>query len=429
MAEHDVFLGYDPRVGQRQAHLGFAGKRFGVTIAHRRFGKTVLARMELIDHALRKAKFEGAYIAPFLSQARRVFWSALRDVAMRIPHTECRETEMLVVFPNGSTIRCMGADSADGIRGLGFDLVVGDEFADWEPSVLPMVVIPTLAGRDGRLLLIGTAKGIDPLTEIYEKHLNDPEWYCAKFSGEETGVFTAEELAVLKSSMTDRQYRLEILCDWNVGAPDQLITGEMVDAAFARSYSADVFKNAPRIIGCDIARSGEDFNVIYRRQGLQGWEPVAFQDPNLMSTARKITDAYYAFDADVIFIDGGGVGAGVVDFLRERDLPIIEVQFGAKASDPRFLNLRAEMWFNMMHWIRSGGRIHPDPLMKTELTSPTHFTNDKGQTQVESKDSLKKRGLKSPDRADALAITFAFPVAQRASKVAHPAKSDWDPFG
>jgi hypothetical protein len=383
--------------------------------------------MELIHRALEMPKFEGAYIAPFLSQGRRVFWLPLKDVCLKIPGTVCRETEMLVEFPNGSTIRCLGADNADGIRGLGFDYVVGDEYADWSQEVLPMVVMPTLAGREGGICLIGTPKGQDPLVTMYEAQKNNPLWACFKFSAIDTGVLTNEELSIMRSAMSDQQYRLELLCDYDAGSPGQLISGQMVEEAILRSYESGAYKDQARIMGCDIARQGDDRSCIARRQGLQLWDLESWQSPDLMVTARKIRDAFYMYRPDGLFIDGGGIGAGVVDALRDMDVPVIEIQFGSKASDPRFLNLRAEMWMNMHHWIRRGGRVPDSTELKQELTAPLHFTNDKGQTQLESKEDLKKRGMRSPDLADAVALTFAMPVHPSNAKESAPAiaKDTW----
>jgi hypothetical protein len=426
MSVKNVDLGYRPRPWQDQIHREI--KRFSIAIVHRRGGKTVAAKMELIHRCLSKPKTECAYIAPYLTQARRVMWGPLREMCMLIPHTECRETDMLVTFANGSTIRCMGSDNSESVRGLGFDFVVGDEYADWAPDVLTMVVMPTLAGRDGGLLLIGTPKGIDPLTEMYEKQKKNPDWACWKFNVEQTHALSHEEVEIMRSAMTPATFRLEMMCDFDAGSPGQLISGDVVEAAFARSYDYEQYRLHPRIMGCDIARQGDDSTVIFKRQGPMSWEPTAFQETNLMVTARRIAEEWQLFHGDALFIDGGGVGAGAVDALREMGIPVIEIQFGSKASDPRFMNMRAEMWFNMYHWLRSGGRLHPDPAIKVELTAPNHWTNDKGQTQLESKDDIKKRGMKSPDRADGLALTFAMPVQTTHERKEQPtrAKDDWD---
>jgi hypothetical protein len=384
--------------------------------------------MELIQRALEKPKFEGAYIAPFLSQARRVFWGPLKEVMLKIPHVEAKETEMLIICPNGSTIRCLGADNGDGIRGQGYDYVVLDEFADFDPTVLPMVIIPTLAGRNGGMFIIGTPKGRDPLADMYEAKLNDPNWACFKYSAEDTGIISKDELATMRDSMTEQQYKLELCCDYSVGSTDQLISGTLVNEAVSRTYTPEDVKHSARIMAADIARQGDDSTVITRRQGFQCWDQEAWQSDDLMYTTKRIKEAYYGFKPDALFIDGGGIGAGVVDALRDQDVPVIEVQFGAKASDPRYLNLRAEMYLNLYHWLRRGGRIPDEVCLKRDLVGPRHFTNDKGQTQLESKEDMKKRGMKSPDHSDSLAMTFAMPVHPKSADKDLAPIWDWDPL-
>ena len=120
---------------------------------------------------------------------------------------------------------------------------------------------------------------------------------------------------------------------------------------------------------------------------------------------------------DAIFVDGtGGYGGGVVDALRLAHWQPIEVNSSAKANDQRYANLRAEMWWKMAEWIKAGGALPPLPELVDELTSPTYFITN-GKLQLESKDQIKKRLGKSPDIADALALTFAQPFTHRAGSL------------
>jgi len=408
MVDHHIDLGYIPRAWQRTIHL--STKRFILCVCHRRGGKTIAAKMELIHRALTKPRFEGAYIAPFLSQARRVMWLQLRDLAAKIPGVEARETEMMLTFPNGSTIRCLGADSADGIRGLGFDFVVGDEFADWGLEVLPMVVFPTLAGRNGGLMLIGTPKGVDPLSEAYDRNKTNPEWDCFLFSVDQTGVFNQDEIRQMKANMLPAQFDLEFMCKFDSGAPDQLFAGDLVNAACAREIPDALYLPEARIMGVDVARQGADASVIFRRQGLMTWDPEIFHSSDLNIVCDRVQQTARSFEPDAIFVDGGGIGAGVVDMLRALGTHVIEVQFGATATDPIYKNKRAEMYFRLWHWLNGGGKLPYSPDLKNELTVLRYLSKD-GYTQIEGKDEIRKRLGRSVDRADALAMTFCFPVA------------------
>ena len=427
MSVVNVVYPYSPRKWQVDLHRG--KKRLNIAICHRRAGKTWAALHELLHCALQESGKEFCYVAPYLNQAKKVLWAPLVEKALKIPGTDVRASDLCVRFPNGSKIWVFGADNADGLRGMGMDGIVADEFQLWDQNTLPAVFLPMLSGRqDSWLLKLGTPTGIDPLTVDYDKAAGDPAWARFKFAASDTGVFSAEELQTIRGNMPENLFRLEYMCDFDAGSPRQLITGDEVKAAMERSYEPEVYRDQARIMAADIARQGDDFSVIARRQGLQVWELEAWQSPDLMVTARRIAEGYHAYKPDALFIDAGGLGAGVLDYLRSLDIPAIEVQFGAAASDPRWKNLRAEMWINLSNWIRRGGRLPPDPSLKLELTAVQYQTADSGQTKLESKEDLRSRGMKSPDRADAVAMTFAYPVHPVSHKDQQPSKcvTDWD---
>ena len=115
---------------------------------------------------------------------------------------------------------------------------------------------------------------------------------------------------------------------------------------------------------------------------------------------------------DAVFVDGGGVGGGVVDRLKMLGYRVIEVQSGEKARDEeRYLNRRVEMWDAMREWLVYGC-IDRDEALIDDLTNPEYSIHLKGQLKLESKDAMRKRGLASTDDGDALALTFAEPVAR-----------------
>jgi phage terminase large subunit len=140
-----------------------------------------------------------------------------------------------------------------------------------------------------------------------------------------------------------------------------------------------------------------------------------------------------------VFVDEGGVGGGVVDRLRQLGHRVIGVNFGAKADGLvdglRCANKRAEMWARLRDWLKTGGAIDPGPELAGDLSGVEYgFTADNA-IQLERKEDMKKRGLASPDDADALALTFAFPVAplrwgaDAAAGTEGRAETDYDPFG
>jgi hypothetical protein len=113
--------------------------------------------------------------------------------------------------------------------------------------------------------------------------------------------------------------------------------------------------------------------------------------------------------SELELIDGtGGFGSGVVDSMIQAGVSPMEIHFSGEPSDKKYLNRRAEMWFNMAKWIKRGGAIPKDSQLAKELLTPTYcFQN--GRFQIEPKEQIKKRLGFSPDKADALALTFAIP--------------------
>jgi hypothetical protein len=108
------------------------------------------------------------------------------------------------------------------------------------------------------------------------------------------------------------------------------------------------------------------------------------------------------------FDDTVGWAHGAVDVMRAAQHQVYAIQFNGPANDPRYFNLRAEMWMKMADWVKAGGSLPNIPELVSELSSPTYFFS-KGKFQIESKDQIKKRLGRSPDLADALALTFAIP--------------------
>jgi phage terminase large subunit len=122
----------------------------------------------------------------------------------------------------------------------------------------------------------------------------------------------------------------------------------------------------------------------------------------------------------LVVIDEGGLGAGIVDRLKEQRYKIKGVNFGNKAKNPiMYGNMRAQMWGDMKDWLKSAS-IPQDRFLKTDLISPLMKPDSRGTIFLESKKEMKARGLASPDAADAICVTFAFPVAHREYREAAP---------
>ena len=195
---------------------------------------------------------------------------------------------------------------------------------------------------------------------------------------------------------------------------DQFISIGIVDAAMKRQPYKD--ETAPIVIGVDPARFGADATVIAVRQGRDIVKLIRHRGDDTMTVVGHVIDAIEEFKPTLVNIDEGGLGAGVVDRLKEQRYKIRGVNFGNKAKNPiMYGNKRAEIWGEMRDWLKSAS-VPNDRFLKSDLISPKMKPDSRGTIYLESKKDMKARGLASPDAADAIALTFAFPVAHREAR-------------
>lgn len=209
----------------------------------------------------------------------------------------------------------------------------------------------------------------------------------------------------------------------------QFIPADLAQAARGRRIDVQAYQHAPKVMGLDVARKGDDCSVLTKRQGLFCAPQRVWRGLDLMSLCGAVAQEMRAWEPDAVFIDGVGVGAGVVDRLRELGFTVTDAQAGARAIDARkYANRRAEMWGKMREWLASGG-IPEDQELFDDLTGLEYGFTSSEALLLEKKDDMKKRGLSSPDRADSLALTFFAPVAPRQVRREGRARTDYDVLG
>ncbi|WP_395119644.1 hypothetical protein ACFCQI_01640 [Rhodanobacter sp. FW102-FHT14D06] len=188
---------------------------------------------------------------------------------------------------------------------------------------------------------------------------------------------------------------------------------EDVTAAMERHHRESDYDFAAKVLGVDVAREGDDASVMFPRQGIAAFAPKVMRNVRTTDGAGFVAHKEREWGADAVFIDNtGGFGGGWIDNLYLLGRAPIGVHFAAKAGDKRYANKRAEMWFAMAEWVKAGGALPNEPNLIAELTTPTYsFKGD--QFLIEPKEQIKKRLGRSPDLADALALTFAYPVSPR----------------
>ena len=207
------------------------------------------------------------------------------------------------------------------------------------------------------------------------------------------------------------QARVEVYGEFPAQGEDQFIAPRLVEDAEKRPAWKD--PSAPIVLGVDPARSGADSTVIVARQGRDLLAIRRYRGDDTMTVVGHVIEAIEDFQPALTVIDEGGLGYGILDRLVEQRYKVRGVNFGWKAkSSIMWGNKRAELWGAMREWLKSAA-IPKDRQLKTDLTAPKVKPDSSGTVYLESKKDMKARGLASPDAADALACTFAFPLAHR----------------
>jgi hypothetical protein len=219
----------------------------------------------------------------------------------------------------------------------------------------------------------------------------------------------------------------------------QLIGEDVVDEAMTRGDMPCPAQ--PIIFGIDVARYGDDKSVLAVRQGRDGrsipWLTWAGPDiqRDLMRVAGDVAEHAKKYRPDAIFVDRGAMGPGLIDRLNQLNVPnVMGINFGDRGGkvmvgeglEIETANKRALMWASMREWL-DGGTIPNDTELKADLIGVEYgYGQDQVSLTLERKKDMKKRGLASPDKGDALALTFAAPVVNR-SDLALPRKA-YDPY-
>lgn len=220
----------------------------------------------------------------------------------------------------------------------------------------------------------------------------------------------------------------------------------------ARKLEVAVSPTEPLILGVDVARFGDDQSVIFARRGrdCRTWNqskgipdsgPWCYRGLSTDQLSARVMEIADRLKADAIFVDGGGVGGGVVDRLRMLHRNPVDVQFGARADassidstgavGEKYANKRAEMWGAMRAALKAGVALPDDADLASELCAVEYSFNQRDEILLEAKASMRKRGMGSPDMADALALTYAYPITASlpiARLTASRHQVDYDPY-
>jgi hypothetical protein len=211
------------------------------------------------------------------------------------------------------------------------------------------------------------------------------------------------------------QARVEVYGQFPNAGQRQFIPMDYIGDAKGRELLGD--QVAPLIMGIDVARYGEDASCFAYRRGRDArsipWE--RFSKISTMDLADFAAEAIDKHEPDAVAVDANGVGGPVADRLTQLGYAVHEVNTqGAPRDKTRYINRRAELWDKMKDWLKFGAISPADQQLVDDLKGPDYSLEGRNSAiQIESKEKMKQRGLASPDRADALALTFAVNPARK----------------
>lgn len=330
---------------------------------------------------------------------------------------------------------------ANTLAGLHADylLFILDEVGDIPDGVMAAAEAGLASGIETKIIMAGNPTNLEG--PLYRACTSEADlWKTVTINADPDDPKRSNRVSVewardqiQKYGRTNNWVLVNVFGQFPSSSINTLLGHDEVYAAMNREIHEESYKDAQKRLGVDVSRFGSDRTIIFPRQGLRAFNPVEMRNARTNEIAARVMQAKSKWGSELEFIDGtGGFGGGVVDSLIQAGCSPMEVHFSGKATDSRYYNKRAEMWFLMAEWIKRGGVLPNDPELLKELTTPT-YTFQNGKFMLESKDQIKERLGSSPDKADSLCLSFALPeLPSKNSPLsliqAKNYKHEYDPF-
>ena len=384
-------------------------------------GKSACASWVIIWYFLMRHPCKIVLTAPTSSQLFDALFSEVKSWFKKLPEglqelfEITSDRVILKSAPQDAFISCRTAraEVPESLAGIHSDnvLLVIDE-ASGIPEAVFEAAAGSMSGSSATTIMLGNpVRTVGTFFESHHRLKN--EWHTMHVSCVDSPRVSRDFIKEMeiKYSPDSSVYAVRVLGEFPKSDDDGIISMGLVEDAQNRDVEMSEF--TPRVWGLDVSRFGRDKSVLAERQGtvinwLQSW-----QGKDLMT----LTGAVHAKYEDTppseqpleILVDSIGLGAGVVDRLRELGLPCRGINVAeAPSMRSQYLNLRAELWFQMKEWLEARDcKIPKDEGLFAELVSPRYAFSSSGKLKVESKDEMRKRGLPSPDKADAVILTLA----------------------
>ncbi len=414
-------LGADPTEDQEEALLEISdpGAHVSIRSGHGT-GKTALLSWVVLWHV---ACFEDCKIpctAPTGHQLSDLLWAEMgkwhammpsllrKEIVISADHVFVREAHK-TRFAVGRTSRPETPEALAGFHATNLLYVID------EASGIPEKTFETAEGAlstpGARVIMTSNPTRTDGYFHA-SHHKDRPHWTCLQFSCLNNHLVDPAypKRMASKYGPDSDVYRVRVLGEFPLGSADAVIPLDWVEVAVGRDIDP---AGSTAVAGLDVARFGDDSSALVIRTGQCVTYTEQWFKQDTMYTTGKAVQAYQDGLFKTLYVDVIGVGSGVVDRLKELQVPVVGVNVAESAAHgDRFYRLRDQLWWDVREWFEvKTAAISPDckdvDTLIGELTAPTYSITSKGQIKVESKDDMRRRGIASPNLADALCLTFA----------------------
>lgn len=390
-------------------------------------GKSTACSWAIIWHLVTRYPQKTVCTAPTASQLFDALFSEVKHWINRLPEMLRQLFEVtsdrivLKASPESSFVsaRTSSAERPEALAGVHSEhvLLICDE-ASAIPEPIFESAAGSMSGHAATTVLIGNPTKNSGLF-FRTHHALKTDWFtmhvsCIDVPGLVSDDFVKQIAATYGEE--SNAFRVRVLGEFALRDDDVLIPAELVDAAMLRDITPDV--GDPIVYGLDVARFGNDRSVLCKRQGNVVLPFRVWSGLDLMQLVGAVVVEANADRPAEICVDSIGLGSGVADRLREMGLPVRDVNVAESAAlNPQANRLRDDLWMQVRDWLRARAcQLPKNDDLRQELVSPTYKFTSTGKLQVEPKESLKKRGMRSPDIADALCLTFAGTAAMVGGK-------------
>lgn len=392
-------------------------------------GKSTVVSWALIWHMLTRYPQKSVCTAPTASQLYDALFAEVKHWVNKLPPVlrdlidVLSDRIVLKSAPESSFLsaRTSSKERPEAMAGIHSEhvMLVFDEASAVEEVVFESAA-GSMSGHNAITILIGNPTRNSGLFFMTHHRLSS-EWVTMHVSCKDNPLVSADFIKQIADTYGENSnaYRVRVLGEFALKEDDTLIPAELVDSAIARDIKT--LPGEGLLYGVDVARFGDDRSVLVKRRGNVVEEVKAWTGADLMETVGRVVAEARIDKPEVIMVDSIGLGAGVADRLRELGFNVRDVNVAETASmDPTAAKLRDELWLACRNWLATRAVSLPKhDELRQELVAPTYTFLSNGKIKVEGKGDMKKRGMRSPDIADALCLTFAGEgalIAGRASR-------------